>query len=279
MPTVQWGSHRISRLIVGGNPISGTSHISPQYDQEMQDYFTAANIKKLLDDCQRAGINTWQSRGDRHILRLLREYRAEGGQIQWIAQTAPEFGDFRRHLGEIAAMSPIAIYHHGVVTDQFWSQGKMDQLADRLRAMRQTGVKIGLGTHNPAVVEYVESKGWDLDFYMACVYQIGVRSREEAEKVAGKKLEGSASDFFWDPDRELMLQRVRETTKPCLIFKVYGAGRNCRTPESKLAALRLAFRYAKPGDAIVVGMYPKHLEQVRENCQLTVQALAQNQNT
>src|ERR1035441_2931230 len=83
LPTVRFGVHEISRLIVGGNPVSVNSHVSPQLDAEMRDYFTTANVKKLLADCERAGINTWQSRGDRHIMRLLDEYREEGGRIQW----------------------------------------------------------------------------------------------------------------------------------------------------------------------------------------------------
>jgi hypothetical protein len=112
-----------------------------------------------------------------------------------------------------------------------------------------------------------------VDFYMTCVYRIEGRSREEAEQVAGRKLEGNPGDFFWDPDREKMLERVRKTTKPCLIFKVYGASRNCATKEAKLAALELAFRYAKPSDAVVIGMFPKYQEQVRENAQLVRQAI------
>ena len=35
-----------------------------------------------------------------------------------------------------------------------------------------------------------------------------------------------------------------------------------------LDALRLVFRYAKPNDAVVLGMFPKYKEQVRENCDL-----------
>jgi hypothetical protein len=273
MPVVHWGQHTISRLIVGGNPVSGNSHLSPELSAEMRDYFTAANIKKMLAECESAGINTWQSRADHHIMRLLNEYRLEGGRIQWIAQSASEYGDFRRNLGEMAALKPIGVYHHGSMTDTYWSQGKIDQVSDLLKAIRQTGAQVGLGTHRPEVVDYVESKGWDLDFYMTCVYQIEVRTREEAEKIAGRKLEGAPGDFFWDPDREKMLERVHKTTKPCLIFKVYGASRNCATTESKAAALQLAFRYAKPSDAVVIGMFPKHQEQVRENCQLVKQAI------
>jgi len=42
VPLVPFGPHQISRLIVGGNPISGNSHVSAALDNEMRDYFTAA---------------------------------------------------------------------------------------------------------------------------------------------------------------------------------------------------------------------------------------------
>jgi hypothetical protein len=84
-PQVKLGPHAVSRLIVGGNPVSANSHLSSKMSREMLDYFTAASVKKLLSECEQAGINTWQSRGDRHIMRLLHEYRLDGGRIQWIA--------------------------------------------------------------------------------------------------------------------------------------------------------------------------------------------------
>jgi len=42
------------------------------------------------------------------------------------------------------------------------------------------------------------------------------------------------------------------------------------------AALGLAFKYAKPGDAVVIGMFPKRREQVRENCRLVAEAIGQS---
>ena len=275
LPTVHLGPHTVSRLIVGGNPVSANSHLSGQMSREMLDYFTAANVKKLLRDCEQAGIDTWQSRGDRHIMRLLHEYRLEGGRIQWIAQTASEFADISRNIRDIAARRPLGIYHHGSQTDKFWAAGKIEQANEMLKVIRQTGAQVGLGTHIPEVIDYVESKAWDLDFYMTCVYNLS-RTTEEAERVAGRKVQG---EFFWDPDREKMLARVRQTSKPCLIFKVYGASRKCGSPEQMLGALRLVFRYAKPSDSVVIGMFPKYQEQVRENCRLVMEALAQTQSS
>ena len=86
-------------------------------------------------------------------------------------------------------------------------------------------------------------------------------------------------EFFHDPDRERMLTRVRQTRKPCLIFKVYGASRKCDSPEQMLAAIELAMSYAKPSDAVVIGMYPRHSEQVRENCRLFREAMASTRPT
>jgi hypothetical protein len=271
LPTIRLGRHTVSRLIVGGNPISGNSHTSSALDRAMRDYFTAANTKKLLARCEQAGINTWQSRGDRHILRLLNEYRLEGGRMLWIAQTASELADIPRHIRELASAGAIGIYHHGAQTDKFWRAGKIEAAREMCKLMRDAGVQVGLGSHIPEVIDYVESKAWDVDFYMTCVYNIS-RTKEEQEQVAGRKLDGQ---LFWDPDREKMLARVRQTAKPCLIFKVYGAGRKCGSPADMLDALRLVFRYAKPIDAVVLGMFPKDNEQVTENCRLFREALQQ----
>jgi hypothetical protein len=107
-----------------------------------------------------------------------------------------------------------------------------------------------------------------LDFYMTAVYNL-TRTPVEAERVAGRPLAG---EFFWDPDRERMLERVRRTGRPCLIFKVYGAGRKCASQGQMSDALTLVFRYAKPSDCVVIGMFPKHREQVSVNCRLVADA-------
>ena len=268
VPLVDFGPHKVSRLIVGGNPISGFSHVSGELSRDMVDYFTTANVVKLLRECELAGINTWQSRGDKHVRRLLHEYRLQGGQPQWIAQTASEYADIPKHIRQLAADGAIGIYHHGAQTDRFWRAGKIEEAREMLKVMRQVGVRVGLGTHIPEVIDYVESKGWDVDFYMTCVYNIS-RSKEEAARLAGRPVEG---ELFWKPDRRQMLERVRRTSRQCLIFKVYGASRQCASRGRMAEALRQVAGYAKPSDCVVIGMFPKHKEQVRENCQLVREA-------
>jgi hypothetical protein len=272
VPLVPFGPHRISRLIVGGNPVSGNSHVSPALDVEMRDYFTAARVQSLLSGCERAGINTWQSRGDRYILRMLNEHRLAGGRLQWIAQTASELADIPGNIRAIADAGAMGIYHHGTATDRFWKAGKIEQARDRLKVMRDAGVRVGLGTHIPEVIDYAEEKDWDVDFYMTSVYNLG-RTREECERLNGGPVQG---EYFRHEDRIPMLERVKRTARTCLIFKIYGASRNCETMARKREALDLVFRYAKPHDAIVVGMFPKQSDQVRENCELLKSVLARS---
>jgi hypothetical protein len=52
-------------------------------DNEMMDYYTTAGILQLLHRCEECGINTMQLRGDKHIIRVLREYRMDGGTMNW----------------------------------------------------------------------------------------------------------------------------------------------------------------------------------------------------
>ena len=260
LPAVQFGRHRISRLIVGGNPISGFSHWSRERDEEMKDYFSAANVKRLLRRCQEQGINTWQSRGDRHIRRLLREYRNEGGTIQWIAQTASEFASIPRNIRDIAAMKPIAIYHHGSRTDAMWAAGEIDRLQDDLKVIRDQGVLVGVGSHIPEVLAYIEDRGWDVDFYMACFYNVNRR-------VGGR-------EAYLPEDREAMCRFIQQTDKTCLAFKVLAAGRNARSPEDVRAAFEYAFSHIKPTDAVVVGMFPRYKDQVEENVRIVREILA-----
>lgn len=268
MEQIDFCGKKISRLIVGGNTVSGTSHLSPQLDREMEDYFTSENIKKMLFQCERHGITTMQMRGDKHIMRLLREYRQEGGNMQWIAQSAPEMKSFDGNVAQMASYRPALIYHHGCVTDDLYQAGEFAELERRLGVIRRTGYPAGLCTHMPEVVEYAETHHWDVDFYMCCVYNI---SRPELKERSQR--EGNEDALFDESDVPLMYRMIRQVEKPCLAFKILGATRRCASQETVQAAFDEAYASIKPGDAVVVGMYPRYLDQVALNAQYASEAM------
>jgi hypothetical protein len=270
LPSIDFFGHRVSRLICGGNPLSGISHVSAELDREMREYYTSANILALFAACLANGINTFQSRGDRHQMRVYLEHRLAGGPIQWIAQTASEFADIRANIAEIGRYEPIAIYHHGTHTDNSWHQGTIDQVRDLVRAIQDLGLPAGVGTHIPEVVEYIEEKEWGVDFYMCCFYNLarGYKSAPAVERDA------YARDRFSAADPPRMTAVMRQVRKPCLGFKFLAASRNCATREATRRAFEFALSQIKPTDALVAGLFPKHRDQVKENADLVRSILA-----
>jgi hypothetical protein len=271
LPTVSLGKAQITRLVIGGNPFSGNSHVSRELDGEMMDFFTCDKIKKTLFRCMECGINTMQLRGDKHIIRMLREFRSEGGSMHWIAQTTPESLSFDANVRQMAAEGAIAVYHHGTVTDELFKAGDYRELIRRLEVIRATGLPVGLGTHMPQVIEYAEEHHWDIDFYMACVYNLS-RIDRVSSAITGKANE---EEPFFEEDIPIMYKTIRSVNKPCLAFKILGATRRCQNQENVKAAFVEAFKNIKDIDVVNVGMYPKDLDQPALNANYTGEAIRQ----
>jgi hypothetical protein len=157
-----------------------------------------------------------------------------------------------------------ALYHHGEVTDRFFRTGQMDQVQEYTKKLRQAGVRVGIGTHKPEVVEYAEERGWDVDFYMLCAYN-RTRTPEEIRKLLGV-LPVPAGEVYLETDPPHAYQVARKTSKTCFLFKVLAAGRLARSPEAIDKAFKDAFDNIKPQDCIVVGMFPRFQDEVKENC-------------
>jgi hypothetical protein len=261
LPALDLCGRKVTRLVCGGNPFSGFSHVGPELDREMLEYYTMPRLQSALDECWRNGVNTIQSRGDRHQMRMYLEHRLSGGQLQWIAQTASEFADLRANIAEIARYGPIAIYNHGTHTDNHWHLGKMDAVADVVKAIKDLHLPAGVGTHIPQVIEYAEEKGWETDFYMGCFYNLA-RQYKSAPAV---EQEAYKEDKYPKDDPPRMAAVLRQVTKPCLGFKILAASRNCGSPQQVEASFRFAFENLKPTDGVVVGMFQKHSNQIREN--------------
>ena len=235
----------------------------------MIEYYTMPRLQALFDECLRNGVNTFQSRGDRHQMRAFLEHRLNGGKIQWIAQTASEFRSVEGNIDEIARYEPIAIYHHGTHTDNSWHEGKIDQVQDYLKAIHDLGLPAGIGTHIPEVIEYAEEHEWETDFYMACFYNLarGYKSAPAVERSSYER------ERYPEDDPPRMAATIGRCRKPCLAFKIFAANRHCATQEGVSAAIKYAFDNIKPIDGAVAGMFPKYSNQVEQNVRYAKEAL------
>jgi hypothetical protein len=226
-----------------------------------------ANVhgRELLRRCEELGINTCQM-GSPIIEEMLRAHYAEGGKLQWIATFYSPPGKGKEELARILNMNPrpIGAQHFGNTTDRLMREGKIDQARDTLKMFRDTGLLVGLCSHNHEVIDYVENKGWDVDFYQGSFY----RSSGGLDQSKGREV-------FEEEARLSMAKTLGQVSKPCIAYKILGANRHCQTPAEVEAAIRFALKSIKPTDVILVGMWQKYKDQVAENVGL-VQKIVEN---
>ena len=106
LPTVALGPHKITRLIIGGNPIYGYSHFNRLYNQHLTDYHTPERVVELLRGCQAAGINAWQNSYAERTLDDVERVRREGIRFQWLCLGKP---DWDEHPDRIEHAVPVHI--------------------------------------------------------------------------------------------------------------------------------------------------------------------------
>ena len=276
LPTVALGPHRVTRLIAGGNPLYGYSHFNQLLDRVMLDYFTDKQVVQFLLACERAGINTWQSNFPERARRQHSKIRDAGCKMNWLcladpwdvnpkASTPEEIqAAVLKFVDGAAPAKPIGIAHHGGGTDKLFRAGKLDLVKTFLNKVHDLGLPAGISTHNPAVVEAVEEKGWANDFYMNCFYCL-TREPEDFQKEIGVVPVG---ETFLSSDPPRMCRMIRQVKKPCLGFKILAAGRTCDSPQQVRQAFEFAFRNIKPIDATIVGMCPRYTDQIAENTRI-----------
>lgn len=263
LPTIKLGGFSVTRLILGANPFYGFSHFNRLLDEHMLEWSTPENVLKTVRMAEDNGINTWQLSDAKRGLEDIQRYREQGGKIQWILLSSRRIEEDLSWIPKIARMGPVGIVHHGGTTDRRWRAGEQGKIKDFLKAVRDSGVLVGLSTHTPLVVEEVESQGWDVDFFMTCVYRI-TRPETEIVNLLGQRPLG---EVYLPQDPPRMYRAIRQARKPCLAFKILAAGRLTDSPRTLDQAFQTAFDNIKPTDAVIVGMYPRFSDQVQDNAE------------
>ncbi|UCD27424.1 MAG: twin-arginine translocation signal domain-containing protein [Planctomycetota bacterium] len=264
MPTIKIGKYTLSRMVVGNNPLDGISHSSRNLSDHMREYFTVERITEFLMRCDKLGLNAWQSEYKDKIHRALQNIREQGSKMQAMYLSADH--PRARPLKEQLPTKPIAIVHHGGVTDRLFRLNRHEKVHDYLKQIKDAGVMAGVSAHNPDCIKYIEEKGWEVDFYMCCCYQV----TRPGEQIKAKLGTVPLGEPFLAGDRDEMTAVVKQIDKPCLLFKILAAGRLCGSDREVENAFKYAFANIKKTDGIIVGMYPRFKDEIGENVKLTL---------
>jgi hypothetical protein len=216
LPKAKVGSVEISRLICGGNLISGYAHSRDliYVSSLLKHYFTDERIFETFRLCEANGVNSAMLKLDDATLRVLNAYwNTEGGRIQWISQiTNPNdlTGEIRRSLDNGA----VGVFTTGQMGDQLVRTGHVDLIAKAAETTKLGGGIAGVSCHDINVILECEKTGVNADFYMKTFNSKRYWSAMPKER----------HDSVFEETPEKTIEVMRGVEKPWVAFKVLGAG-------------------------------------------------------
>ena len=238
LPTVDFCGLTITRLIIGANPFGGFSHQNQERDQEMRSYYTPQRIVETWERAWAAGINTMITNNETpHVIQTTADYLVQGGSLQWIAQlNSHSTLTMQAAIDHAVEIGCKAAYLHGGFVDHLYAQRNERALREYIRYGQSRGIPIGVAGHMPEVHDWVDALDL-VDFHVVCFFNCG-------SLHSGKGHKFKLADIF------PAVQCIQRLQKPCIAYKIMGAGRI-----DPLMAFEFAFEHIKPGDVVNVGMY------------------------
>jgi len=258
LPTVDFCGLQVTRLVLGANPFGGFSHQNPERDAEMVAYATPARIRETWQRAEAAGINTVVTNNETpHVIQTVREYLSEAGPLQWIAQLADRpYPSMIEAIDDAVKIGAKAAYFHGGLVDGLYGAGDDRTLRTWVEHARSLGLPIGVAGHAPQVHDWVASLDL-VDFHVVCFFNCG-------------SLHAGKGQRFRLEDVAPAAKCVARMKKPCIAYKIMGAGRI-----DAAMAFEYAFDHIKPGDVVNVGMHRGDKDgMVEENVALVREILA-----
>jgi hypothetical protein len=269
LPTGRLGKLTVSRLISGGNLISGWAHSRDLHyvPSLMRAYNTEEKVLDTLQLLEEHGVNAIIADPAKKPMAVFGRYWKErGGRIQWIAEGHPDTGDWKTNIQKSIDFGAAAIYVQGVIGDQWHEAGCLDLLGKCVEFVKGQGVPAGIGAHKLEVIQQSEKNGYGAEFYVKTLHHTQYWSSRRPDQ--SQEVVNNTADNYWDKEPDRTIGFMEEVQKPWIAFKVLAAG--AIKPES---GFQYAFEHG--ADFICVGMFDF---QVAQNVALVAQVLNGVQN-
>ncbi len=267
MPSGSLGKVKISRLISGGNLISGWCHARDLlYVSDLAAaYVTEKKQFDTLELLEERGVNAIVI--DMVQMDITSKYRKErGGEIQtivgvrqeWHKWGNPDWHDLKAEIDKAVEQGPGTMFMHGGYCDRLVEAGKVQNvelIGLAVEYIREQGFLAGLGSHSLDVPIECDKLGIKPDYYFKTFHHDKYWSATPKERrkkfcVDGPRLldHNEYHDNIYCIDPEGTIEYMRDKDKPWIAFKTLAAG--AIDPES-------GFRYAFENgvDFVCVGMF------------------------
>jgi hypothetical protein len=268
LPTGRIGKLTVSRLISGGNLISGWAHARDLHyvASLMRAYNTEEKVLDTLEQLEQHGVNTIIADPRKKPMDIFSRYWKErGGKMQWIAEGHPGVDDWKTNIRQSIDFGASAVYVQGVIGDRWLKEGRLELLGQCVEFIQSRGVPGGIGAHQLDVIKEAEKRKFGADFYVKTLHHGQYWSARRPDQSL--EVIDNPADNYWETEPEQTVRFMLEVEKPWIAFKVLAAG--AIRPES-------GFKFAleSGADFLCVGMFDF---QVEANAKLVNSLLASNE--
>ena len=254
MPAGKIKNTILSRVMIGGNLISGFAHSRDliYVSTWLKKYFTDEKVIETLWLCEACGINTAIFRCDENTVRILKKYWSRGGKVQWLAQTYPK-GDDLTNVKLAIDNGAIGAFVMGGIADKIVTDRQINFIQKPIDFIQSQGLIAGTAAHSIMVPAACVENGINPDFYMKTYHHNRYWSATPLDQSSHDlPLDGDdhnmAHDNIWCMSDKITADFFKENTTPWIAYKILAAG--AIKPED-------GFRHAFEGgaDFACVGMF------------------------
>ena len=255
LPAGKIGNVKISRLICGGNLITGYAHARDliYLSELLKSYFTQKKNIETLELCEEAGINTIIA--PPVCIETLSKYRNEhGGKIQWLAQCSPKAEDLTGEVKQAIDAGAVGALLIGNQGDKWAREGQAELIGKFVDFVKENGILAGVAGHEVGTPVACERAGIRADFYMKTLHNTNYWSTRRPDQNKDV-IDNYSVDNYWDKNPERTIEFMNQVKKPWIAYKVLAAGAIHPRDGFK-------FAFEKGADFLCVGMFDF---QVRED--------------
>ena len=267
MPMGKLGNLKVSRIIAGGNIISGWCHQRDLiYVSTLAGhYLTEKKQFDTLELYEEHGINTCSP--DPSQMGFINKYKRErGSEIQtivgcheeWEYFSNPAWERLKKNIDESIDAGGTTMYTQGGYTEHVMKTGdpkKIEIIAKAIEYIKEQGYQAGLGTHDIKVIQMADEHGIEPDYYFKTLHHDkywSAHPRQHREHwsvdsdlhMDHNKFHDNIYDLFPEKTIELMAGKKQ----PWIAFKTLAAG--AIHPESAFE-----FCFENGADFLAVGMF------------------------
>jgi hypothetical protein len=245
VPMGKLGSVSLSRLMLGGNLISGYAHARDltYVAQLMKHYNTEAKILETLELAESHGITAvnlaiWDD------LSFLQKHWKNGGKMKLVAQALHRENDALVLFKKAVDLGACAVHIQGHGSETLVKEENFELIGKIMSFVKSQKVPAGIAAHGLSVVAECEKQKVEPDFYVKTLH---TRDYHTAPRP-GEKGDLGRYDNSWCADAEEVIDTMWSVKKPWIAFKVMAAG---AIPPNKA----FPFAFNSGADFVLAGMF------------------------